>query len=229
VHGCGWATLLVLSGPWCQAANGSRLCNPDHGLSTSAAMAVSPVLARQDAGAQLWSDDRLVAPDRGFHETAPLQASFVGRPIMDPIAGLRDAVTTSGIVLERHARDRNGSAATGPPAPAPSGSLHQRRRESPSAFESHEAGRILGKRGQERPKPRRPCHNTRIFLLTSSVRPERIAFRAPRDSDGGRGDCRQRSRFPRNPSSRYYLPSSSQKAGFSQQSTEQWQDEPDYR
>jgi hypothetical protein len=68
-------------------------------LSTSAAMAVSPLLARQDAGAQLWSDDRLVAPDRGFHETAPLQASFVGRPILDPIAGLRDAVTASGICL----------------------------------------------------------------------------------------------------------------------------------
>jgi hypothetical protein len=35
-------------------------------------------------------------------------------------------VTARGIVLERHARDRNGSAAAGPPAPAPSGSLHQR-------------------------------------------------------------------------------------------------------
>src|SRR3954447_6109398 len=58
--------------------------------------------------------------------TAPLQASLVGRPVLDPIAGLRDAVTARGIVLERHARDRNGSAATGPPAPAPGGSLHQR-------------------------------------------------------------------------------------------------------
>src|SRR5215217_6295105 len=47
--------------------------------------------------------------------TAPLQANFVGRPVLDPIAGLRDAVTASGIVLERHAPDRNGSAAAGPP------------------------------------------------------------------------------------------------------------------
>src|SRR3954471_9962744 len=47
--------------------------------------------------------------------TAPLQASFVGRPILDPIAGLRDAVTASGIVFKRHARDRNGPAAAGPP------------------------------------------------------------------------------------------------------------------
>src|SRR5215217_7262894 len=54
--------------------------------------------------------------------TAPLQANFVGRPILDPIAGLRDAVTARGIVLERHARDRNGSAAAGPPAPAPGAS-----------------------------------------------------------------------------------------------------------
>src|SRR4051794_10875668 len=47
--------------------------------------------------------------------TAPLQASFVGRPILDPIAGLRDAVTASGIVFKRHARARNGPAAAGPP------------------------------------------------------------------------------------------------------------------
>src|SRR3954449_7211085 len=58
--------------------------------------------------------------------TAPLQASLVDRPVLDAIAGLRDAVTARGIVLERHARDRNGSAAAGPPAPAPGGSLHQR-------------------------------------------------------------------------------------------------------
>ena len=57
--------------------------------------------------------------------TAPLQTSLAGRPILDPIAGLRDAVTACGIVLERHARDRNGSAAAGPPAPAPGGSLQR--------------------------------------------------------------------------------------------------------
>ena len=61
--------------------------------------------------------------------TAPLQVSLVGWPILHPIAGLRDAVTARGIVLERHARDRNGSAAAGPPAPAPDGSMHQRHRE----------------------------------------------------------------------------------------------------
>ena len=55
---------------------------------------------------------------------APLQASLIGGPVLDPIAGLRDAVTANGIVLERHARDRNGSAAAGPPTPAPSASLH---------------------------------------------------------------------------------------------------------
>ena len=59
--------------------------------------------------------------------TAPLQASLVGRPVLDPIVGLRDAVTARGLVLERYARDRNGSAAAGPPAPAPGGSLHHAR------------------------------------------------------------------------------------------------------
>src|SRR3954454_6944393 len=59
------------------------------------------------------SQGTLVQPEGQV--TAPLQASFVGRPILDPIAGLRDAVTASGIVFKRHARDRNGPAAAGPP------------------------------------------------------------------------------------------------------------------
>src|SRR3954464_9784621 len=63
---------------------------------------------------------RLPPSEGGFVQpegqvTAPLQASFVSRPILDPIAGLRDAVTASGIVFKRHARDRNGPAAAGPP------------------------------------------------------------------------------------------------------------------
>src|SRR3954453_5952342 len=74
---------------------------------------------------------RLPAGDGGLVQpecqvAAPLQTSLVSRPVLDLIAGLRDAVTARGIVLERHARDRNGSAAAGPPAPAPGGSLHQR-------------------------------------------------------------------------------------------------------
>src|SRR3954453_17024619 len=72
---------------------------------------------------------RLPAGDGGLVQpegqvAAPLQTSLVSRPILDPIAGLRDAVTARGIVLERHARDRTRSAAAGPPAPAPDGSMH---------------------------------------------------------------------------------------------------------
>src|SRR3954462_1990810 len=59
------------------------------------------------------SQGTLVQPEGQV--TAPLQASFVDRPILDPIAGLRDAVTASGIVFKRHARDRNGPAAARPP------------------------------------------------------------------------------------------------------------------
>src|SRR3954453_9897548 len=67
-------------------------------------------------------DGGLVQPE--CQVAAPLQTSLVSRPVLDPIAGLRDAVTARGIVLERHARDRNRSAAAGPPAPAPDGSMH---------------------------------------------------------------------------------------------------------
>src|SRR3954471_11860271 len=70
------------------------------------------------------SQGSLVQPEGQV--TAPLQASLVDRPVLDPIAGLRDAVTARGVVLERHARDRTASAAAVPPAPAPGTSLHQR-------------------------------------------------------------------------------------------------------
>jgi hypothetical protein len=62
----------------------------------------------------------------GGQVTAPLQTSLAGRPVLDPIAGFRDAMTARSLVLERYARDRNGSAAAGSPASAPGGSLHQR-------------------------------------------------------------------------------------------------------
>src|SRR4051795_1062699 len=51
--------------------NGSGLCNPDHVVEHLSRDGGFTLLGRQDAGVQLWSDDRLVAPDRGFHETAP--------------------------------------------------------------------------------------------------------------------------------------------------------------
>src|SRR3954451_7827118 len=55
-------------------ANGSGLCNPDHVVENLSSDGGFTLLGRQDAGAQLWSDDRLVAPDRGFRETAPAVA-----------------------------------------------------------------------------------------------------------------------------------------------------------
>ena len=65
-----------------------------------------------------------VRPVRGSgHRTAPGQPR--SRPILDPMVGLQDAVTARGLVLERYAQDRNGSAAAGSPASAPGGSLHR--------------------------------------------------------------------------------------------------------
>src|SRR3954454_3620957 len=55
-------------------ANGSRLRNPDHVVEHLSRDGGFTLLGRQDAGAQLWSDDRLVAPDRGLRETAPAVA-----------------------------------------------------------------------------------------------------------------------------------------------------------
>src|SRR5215211_1847863 len=69
------------------------------------------------------SQDLLIEPERQV--ATSLQPSFIGWPVLDPVAGLRDAVAAGGMVLERHAPERNGSAAAGPPVPAPGGSLHQ--------------------------------------------------------------------------------------------------------
>src|SRR3954449_10038121 len=55
-------------------ANGSGLGNPDHAVEHLSRNGGFTLLGRQDAGAQLRSDDRLVAPDRGFHEAAPAVA-----------------------------------------------------------------------------------------------------------------------------------------------------------
>src|SRR5215212_7114060 len=55
-------------------ANGSGLCNLDHVVEHLSRDGGFTLLGRQDAGAQLWSDDRLVAPHRGLGETAPAVA-----------------------------------------------------------------------------------------------------------------------------------------------------------
>src|SRR3954453_20655669 len=75
VHGCGGANSTdlawsVVSG----CANGKGLCNPDHVVERLNGDSSLASLGRQDAGVQLRSDDRLVAPDRGLYETAPAVA-----------------------------------------------------------------------------------------------------------------------------------------------------------
>jgi hypothetical protein len=66
----------------------------------------------------------LVQPERQV--AAPPQPGLVLAPVPDPVAGLRDAVAAGGVVLERHARERNSPAPGGLPGPGPGGSLHQR-------------------------------------------------------------------------------------------------------
>jgi hypothetical protein len=58
----------------------------------------------------------LIEPERQV--TKPPQPGFVDRPVLDPIAGLRNAMTAGSIVLERHARERNGSTAPWPARPS---------------------------------------------------------------------------------------------------------------
>src|SRR4051794_18425125 len=61
--------------PWVSGgAKGSRLRNPDHMVEHLSRDGGFTLLSRQDAGPQLRSDNRLVAPDRGFHEAAPAVA-----------------------------------------------------------------------------------------------------------------------------------------------------------
>src|ERR687890_1802413 len=60
---------MVSRGP-----NGSGLRNPDHVVEHLSRDGGFTLLGRQDAGAQLWSDDRLVAPDRSLREIAPAVA-----------------------------------------------------------------------------------------------------------------------------------------------------------
>ena len=59
----------------------------------------------------------LIEPERQV--ATPLQASLVGRPVLDPVASLRDAMAAGGIMLEGHARERNGLTAAGLLASAP--------------------------------------------------------------------------------------------------------------
>jgi hypothetical protein len=67
----------------------------------------------------------LVQPERQV--AAPPQPRLVLAPVPDPVAGRRDAVAAGGVVLERHARERNGPAPGGLPGPGPGASPHQRR------------------------------------------------------------------------------------------------------
>src|SRR3954447_24265505 len=106
-------------------AQGKVEDKPEHQHQLDRGVRIPGLTARRGPPRRLpTGDGGLVQPE--CQVAAPLQTSLVSRPVLDPIAGLRDAVTARGIVLERQARDRNGSAAAGPPAPAPDGSMHQR-------------------------------------------------------------------------------------------------------
>ena len=59
----------------------------------------------------------LIEPERQVAK--PLQASLVGRPVLDPVADLRDAMAAGGTMLEGHAPEPNGLAAAGLLAPVP--------------------------------------------------------------------------------------------------------------
>src|SRR3954453_20743642 len=104
-------------------AQGKVEDKPEHQHQFDRGVRIPGLTARRGPPRRLPTDEGgLVQPE--CQVAASLQTSLVSRPVLDPIAGLRDAVTARGIVLERHARDCNGSAAAGPPALAPEGSMH---------------------------------------------------------------------------------------------------------
>lgn len=100
-------------------------------LSVSTQATISPVPA-STARCSLRRDRRARPCFSASHSLRPnsfkpvlFQPGIMVLPVPDPVAGLRN-VAAGGVVLERHARERNGSAAAGLLAPAPSHSLHQR-------------------------------------------------------------------------------------------------------
>ena len=80
----------------------------------------------------------LVHPGRRV--AAPLRPGLVPPPVPDPVPGLRDTVAASGVVLERHARERSGPAADRCIGTTSGGSLHQRRCLSRSCCPARSGG-----------------------------------------------------------------------------------------
>src|SRR5215218_10248496 len=73
----------------------------------------------------LWLDESAIASWQAPRRTTPGSQARYSDAAIELVLMLRlvfHTVTARGIVLERHARDRNRSAADGPPAPAPDGS-----------------------------------------------------------------------------------------------------------
>src|ERR671917_262113 len=98
-------------------AHGNRLRNPDHAVEHLSGHGGFALLSRQNAGAQLRSDDRLVAPDRGLRETAPAVA---GRLLPGHAALLSDDPNVAialaprpGVLRARHRRARGGMTMSG--------------------------------------------------------------------------------------------------------------------
>jgi hypothetical protein len=86
-----WPTRSEVSGD----ASGNRLRSPDHAVERLGGRGDSTLLGRQEAGAQLRADNRLVSADRGVRETAPAVAGC----LLPGHAALRDDEPDVAIVL----------------------------------------------------------------------------------------------------------------------------------
>src|SRR4051794_36022384 len=75
---------------------------PEHQHQLDCHVRVPGLAARRDPSGHVPSSEGGFVQPEG-QVTAPLQASLISWPVLDPVAGLRDAVTARGIVLERHA------------------------------------------------------------------------------------------------------------------------------
>ena len=82
---------------------------------------VAPLSARRAAAWCLPSSQRCFVHPYG-DVTSPEPSRLVSRPVRDPVAGLGNAMTARGVVLERHGRDIPAPAGSGYPgirAPTP--------------------------------------------------------------------------------------------------------------
>ena len=113
---------------------------------------------------------RLVQPQREI--AASPQSCLVHRPVGDAVAGARDAMATSGIVLKRHAKESSRVVGITPPAPL-------RAPVSGTGAISFSVGRSCGPACRERPSVHL-CLEHQLWTCALAGWPRRMPSRKSR-------------------------------------------------